>query len=116
MQKDIQTGSKVANALIATKESGSPINKPNPNSWRKALKVEALTSHIPRRRLTVEQEQILLKRFAVQEYLSKREMEELAEELKIPTSQLRTWFGNRRSKLKAAARQKAKMKAGMGHL
>lgn len=79
------------------------------------IDIHHLTSHVPRRRLTVEQEQILLGRFAVQEYLSKREMEELAEKLKIPTSQLRTWFGNRRSKLKAAARQKAKMEAGMGH-
>ncbi|KAH9468419.1 hypothetical protein MJO28_004719 [Puccinia striiformis f. sp. tritici] len=80
------------------------------------IDIHHLTNHVPRRRLTVEQEQILLRRFAVQEYLSKREMEELAEKLKIPTSQLRTWFGNRRSKLKAAARQKAKMEAGMGHL
>ncbi|WAQ86822.1 hypothetical protein PtA15_7A551 [Puccinia triticina] len=80
------------------------------------IDIHHLTNHVPRRRLTVEQEQILLRRFAVQEYLSKREMEELAEKLKIPTSQLRTWFGNRRSKLKAAVRQKAKMEAGMGHL
>ncbi|KAG0142760.1 hypothetical protein CROQUDRAFT_49817 [Cronartium quercuum f. sp. fusiforme G11] len=70
----------------------------------------------PRRRLTIEQEQILLKRFSIQEYLSKKEMEDLAEKLKIPTSQLRTWFGNRRSKLKAAARQRAKLEAGMGNL
>ncbi|WAR59617.1 hypothetical protein PtB15_11B257 [Puccinia triticina] len=83
---------------------------------RSLIDIHHLTNHVPRRRLTVEQEQILLRRFAVQEYLSKREMEELAEKLKIPTSQLRTWFGNRRSKLKAAVRQKAKMEAGMGHL
>lgn len=78
--------------------------------------VQHLTTQVPRRRLTIEQEQVLLKRFSIQEYLSKREMEELAESLKIPTSQLRTWFGNRRSKLKAAARQRAKLEAGMGHL
>ncbi|KAA1109098.1 homeobox [Puccinia graminis f. sp. tritici] len=96
--------------------SGSRDYQTNQKRVGSLIDIHHLTNHVPRRRLTVEQEQILLRRFAVQEYLSKREMEELAEKLKIPTSQLRTWFGNRRSKLKAAARQKAKMEAGMGHL
>ncbi|EGG03251.1 uncharacterized protein MELLADRAFT_90260 [Melampsora larici-populina 98AG31] len=78
--------------------------------------VQHLTTQVPRHRLTIEQEKVLLKRFSIQEYLSKREMEELAESLKIPTSQLRTWFGNRCSKLKTAARQPAELEAGMGHL
>ncbi|KAA1133186.1 homeobox [Puccinia graminis f. sp. tritici] len=95
--------------------SGSRDYQTNQKRVGSLIDIHHLTNHVPRRRLTVEQEQILLRRFAVQEYLSKREMEELAEKLKIPTSQLRTWFGNRRSKLKAAARQKAKMEAGMGH-
>ncbi|PLW58430.1 hypothetical protein PCANC_00603 [Puccinia coronata f. sp. avenae] len=109
------------NATLGSKQNTSqvPGNRDYPANQKRIgslIDIHHLTNHVPRRRLTVEQEQILLRRFAVQEYLSKREMEELAEKLKIPTSQLRTWFGNRRSKLKAAARQKAKMEAGIGHL
>lgn len=54
----------------------------------------------PRTSFTTEQIVELEKRFIIQKYLGTKERAELAESLKLTDTQIKTWFQNRRMKLK----------------